>query len=243
MSGHVMTAPTSCPWIPAPPGLRLCPEHVDLWQCPTDLPADALAHFQDFLSDDERRKADRLLNPAARTQSVLARGLLRRLLGCLLQTDPRALAFAVAPLGKPYLTHTWHGGIVTFNVSHTCGRVLIALTLNREIGIDVEHVRPDFEWEPIASRFFPPEESAAIQSLPAADRTRAFYKRWVRRESFLKMTGDGASRGLNPPDPTWESAVTDLDVAPGYAAALAVAGRAPLLRRWLAPAVTPAPSE
>ncbi|MEI8198219.1 MAG: hypothetical protein WCI73_20190, partial [Phycisphaerae bacterium] len=119
-------------WPPMPADLRLAPHHVHIWQSPTDLPPATLAYLTDLLSPDERQRLDRLRIPAKRTESLVARSLLRQILGHLLQLDPRQLVFTPNPHGKPELAPlpSEHHQHIYFNVSHTPNRILLAVALD-----------------------------------------------------------------------------------------------------------------
>jgi len=85
------------------------------------------------------------------------------------------------------------GSDVTFNLSHSGGIAMLAFTRRREIGIDVEQVRRDFDVEAIANRFFSAAEHAQLAELPAANRFEAFFRCWTRKEAYIKATGEGLS--------------------------------------------------
>ncbi len=129
--------------------------------------------------------------------------------------------------------------------------MLIAVALDLPIGIDVEQIRPNRPWQRIARRFFSAGEYAAIEMLPAAQRERAFYTCWCRKEAYLKALGGGLSLGLGnfqvsvepdrPPRLIASSlepgsperwSLKDLRPETGYQAALAVAGEEIYLREW-----------
>ncbi|HXQ89528.1 MAG TPA: hypothetical protein VN733_07805 [Solirubrobacterales bacterium] len=82
-----------------------------------------------------------------------------------------------------------------FNLSHSGGIVLVAVA-GRPVGVDVEAI------------------------VPKRGRTPGFYEEWVRREARLKCLGLGVL-DTPPDDPV---AVEGLDLGPGCAAAVAVAG-------------------
>jgi 4'-phosphopantetheinyl transferase len=71
------------------------------------------------------------------------------------------------------------------------------VTLNRDIGIDLEETRVVRNLEQICDRFFSAEEASTIQRLPTAQRENAFFRCWTAKEAFIKATGEGLSRALN----------------------------------------------
>jgi len=215
---------TSWPARSHPP--ELLPGEIHIWRARVG----ETPNHPDLLSPDERERAARLRR--GRRLFTLARSSLRHLAGAYLETDPAGLAFSIGEHGKPCLPDT----DLRFSVSHSGEIVLVAFAREDEIGVDVEMVREKTDLLAIARRFFTPEEADALTALPPDQRTRTFFETWCRKEAVLKATGRGVSEGLdrfpvNPAEPqemvrspdgaTWT--VSSLDVAPGYAAALAAA--------------------
>ena len=180
---------------PMPAGLPLSARHVDLWLVSTVVPDSTLQSLFSLLSPAERDRVDRLSIPAKRTEAIVSRGVLRQILGTLLQRDPSRLTFNTGPQGKPYLGDSISP--LRFNLSHTAGWVLLGVTPDRELGVDIENIRSRSSLEELAERFFTESEAASILALPASDRPRAFFMTWCRKESVLKAAGEGISAGLN----------------------------------------------
>src|SRR5208282_2181592 len=119
---------------------------------------------------------------------------LRVLLGHYLGVAPGGIEFSYGPKGKPRLAAPVD---VRFNISHSGGLALFAFTLDCEIGVDVEHIRPLRDMQEIASRFFCAEEATELMSLPAHGREQAFYLCWTRKEAYLKAVGEGLSEPID----------------------------------------------
>ena len=96
-------------------------------------------------------------------------------------------------------------------MSHSHGVALFAVAADREIGVDVEHVRVDFATEDIARRFFSRVEVAAFNALPKDAQVAAFFRCWTRKEAYIKAIGRGMSEPLD---------AFDVTLAPGEEAAL-----------------------
>jgi 4'-phosphopantetheinyl transferase len=204
-------------------------DEVHVWRVELDCGADAAAHFRETLSSDERERADRFRFEQDRIRYTVARGVTRRLLGHYSDTDAAELRFEYGAHGKPFLP----GSSLRFNVSHSRGLGLIAVTRGREIGIDVEAIRNDLADEKIAERFFSPGEVTALLSLPSEERIPAFFRCWTRKEAFIKADGRGLTRGLDS---------FDVTLAPGEPAALLrTAPDTEEVRRWSMLALDPGP--
>ena len=134
---------------------------------------------------------------ARRRDLVLSGVALRSILAAYLDSDPLAARFVVAPGGKPRLDPAWTASPLSFNLSHSRGRALVAVSLGREVGVDVERLRRDLPIERLAARFFAPREIAALRSTPETVRPAAFFACWTRKEAYMKARGDGISRPLD----------------------------------------------
>ena len=111
-----------------------------------------------------------------------------RPLGATLGRPPEQVAFAYGDHGKPRLAVT-DSGPVEFNLAHSHGLALCAVTVGRVIGIDIEAVRAFDNAERIIDRFFSTHEQAEFLALPDAERVAAFFRGWSRKEAFLKAIG------------------------------------------------------
>jgi 4'-phosphopantetheinyl transferase len=200
-----------------------------------------------MLSADELRRAGRFLLPLHRDRFVTGLSILRRVLGAHLGTPPESVELARGKGGKPALAGAQR---LRFNLSHSADRGLLALALDREVGVDLERFRPEVAVEDIARRYFSPSEQEELLSLPREARTAAFFACWTRKEAFLKARGDGlfslplgsfdvTVRPDRPPelrrtgfDPgeARRYSLLGLPEIPGFAACLAVEGAPPAVR-------------
>ncbi|MYA22450.1 MAG: 4'-phosphopantetheinyl transferase superfamily protein, partial [Gemmatimonadetes bacterium] len=153
---------------------RLSDDEIHVWCVELDA-AGKEAALAACLSEEERGRASGLLSGTHQRRFVAARGMLRQLLGRYLGQDPGAVAFARGAHGKPFLTE---GGL-DFNVSHTHELALYAIARDREVGVDVEWMRPQVAHEQIAARFFSLEEQEALAQVPDEERRAAFYNIWT----------------------------------------------------------------
>ncbi|MCL4401055.1 MAG: 4'-phosphopantetheinyl transferase superfamily protein [Acidobacteria bacterium] len=140
---------------------------------------------------------------------------MRRILGSCLGIDPALVPLERSAKGKPILAEPY--ARLKFNMAHSGEAGLYAVGFGREIGVDIERVRPIREAEGIANRFFSPAERSLLDGTP-----ESFFAVWTRKEALLKATGEGIF-GMEAPVPEGWS-VVDLPAIPGYAAALALKG-------------------
>jgi len=186
------------------------------------------------LSGGERAQADRFVFEKDRRSYTITRGVLRTLLGRYLNVSPAALTITTNPFGKPEVPVDQNRGRLLFNVSHSGDYALLGFAEGVPLGVDVEEVRAIDTLPDLAKAVLSPRERAEFLQLPEADRQRAFFRAWTRKEALVKGRGEGLSILLDTVEadgaPGWS--IHDLDVHPDYAAAVAVAAEGVDLRLW-----------
>ncbi|MDZ7269356.1 MAG: 4'-phosphopantetheinyl transferase superfamily protein [candidate division KSB1 bacterium] len=228
----------------------LRPEALHVWRIPLDQPETVRDGLQQSLAADEQERAGRFVFLKDCHRFLVARAALRDILSRYLHTAAGDIHFEYSEFGKPALARRHHSDL-QFNLSHSNGLALLALTRNRRIGVDIEFLRPVQDFEQIARRFFSANEAAALFCLPAAQRPLAFFTCWTRKEAYIKAVGEGLSHPLaqfdvslapdqpaallaTRPDPAeagrWS--LYHLAVDEGYVAALALEGGEVQLSCW-----------
>ena len=228
-------------WLPISERPILDGSAVHVWRASLDQNASQVDRFERTLALDERSRAGRFHFRHDRDRFIVARGILRDILGRYLGRAPESLSFSYSSYGKPALISEGAEAI-RFNISHSHGTALYVVTRGREIGVDLELVRDGLEIEQIAGRFFSRAEISVLCALPAQLRRRAFFLCWTRKEAYIKARGEGLSLPLDqfevslvPGEPAalmsaqrdeaFRWSLRELFPAPDYAAALAIEGR------------------
>lgn len=170
------------------------PTAVDVWV--VRWPDFDAAQLNSCLSEDERSRADRFTNSDARGRFVIARGLLRAIIGRQLGVHPTELAFASLSTGKPVLAAPGDRTRLTFSLSHADQLGLIAVAHEHAVGVDVERPRANLTMEPLAERFFAPAEAARLRATPEDERAEAFLKLWTAKEALIKAQGETVPTAL-----------------------------------------------
>lgn len=230
-------------WRRAIPGEGILQNQLHVWRADLDLPKMQVDSLQAILSTDEIERAGRFHFDTHKNRYIIARGILRQILGNYLAKDPGKLRFDYTTKGKPLLATNAGSATLSFNLSHSGAFVLYAITLNRNIGIDIEHLSHEVSFMQIAQRFFSQGEISLLEGTDKNNMHELFFRYWTRKEAFLKAMGEGISFPMEKVDVSLingtdlspvtlvgderESArwyVKDLFPAPGYAAAVAVEG-------------------
>lgn len=142
--------------------------------------------YEEWLSADERVRADRYRILDHRRRYTITHGALRVLLSCYLSVDPASLEFDYGSRGKP----TLRGSGPHFNLSHSAQLAMIAIAAE-PVGIDCEKTRHLERLVDIAKRQFSTAEHLSLLQLPEAERLQAFYRCWTRKEAYVKALGLG----------------------------------------------------
>ena len=216
---------------------------VHVWRARLTQPEDVVRTLEGHLSVEEARRADQYRRELDRTRYIVAHGALRELLATYTAQTPRTISCGHTAAGKPFLIDDRGECRLSFNLSHSGEWAVIALALSTEVGIDIEQIELDVSVDALAERFFSRNEFNALQAVPLEQRTVAFFSTWTRKEAYLKARGEGIADRLRNfsvsidseqaplllTDSTDPSAALrwrlyDLDIASGYAAALAADG-------------------
>lgn len=186
--------------------IAIGPADVHVWAFTLGEPDAIIEAWTRLLSSDERLRADRFVRRRDRGRWIVARGVLRHLLGRYCGVDPAAIEFGYGSAGKPSIAR---GGVrdelTTFNLAHSHDRALLAVARGRDIGADLERIRDDFDPLPIAREFFFGAELAAIEAAAPNLRRDAFFRHWVAKEAVLKANGAGLSLALDSFGVTFQS--------------------------------------
>jgi len=242
MKAAPITTPVP-PWRSPPETLVLGCDEVHVWRAALDQTPSQIQSFLHNLAADEQARAERFYFERDRQHFIIARGVLRAILGGYLNRAPERLSFCYNSHGKPALAGESGVDAIRFSVSHSHGVALYAVTRGREVGIDLERIRLDLAVAEIAERFFSRREVAMLRTLPTAEQREAFFRCWTRKEAYIKARGEGLSLPLDQfdvslapgepaavlgtqRDPSEAScwSLQELSPAPGYAAAFAVEG-------------------
>ncbi len=204
-------------------------DEVHVWRVCIDAAAADLVSLQTVLTGDEIARARRFVFERDRTRSLVTHAILRLLCGRYLQTSPSLLRFTSNRYGKPALALP--DLPLQFNLSHSANLVLYAFAWRRHLGVDVEYMRSNIDYEELARFCFSPLEQEALDSLSQDTKHQAFYNCWTRKEAYIKARGMGLSLPLD---------LFDVSLIPGEEAALLWSREDPdEVQRWSMRRLTP----
>lgn len=161
---------------------------VALWI--VDLADTAPAGAVATLSSAELARAARFRAEADRRRYMAAHAALRRLIADAVAASPSRLDFIADARGKPRVSGYRE---IHFSLSYAVDRAVVGLSTAGAIGVDMEACRPIADADELARLHFSASETAALDRVSPADRSRAFLRGWTRKEACLKAIGTGLS--------------------------------------------------
>ncbi len=170
---------------------------VQVYVCPVSrAPQDhlVLSHYLGFLSSAEKLRYDQY-HPKAARLFLISRVLVKTVLADKLGISPHQVNIQLHPNGKPFVQSS---KAVYFNLTHSADVIILAVTEEGEIGVDIEQVDREFEWMRVDSVLAPIEIEWIKQNelIDPFNVYQRFFQIWTLKESYIKCTGEGMSRHL-----------------------------------------------
>jgi 4'-phosphopantetheinyl transferase len=220
--------------------VKLNRDEIHVWTASPEIALQQAAELERTLSTDEIDRARRFHFETDRRNFIGRRAILRAILADYLATTPSSLRFLYNDFGKPRLDGSPEARSLSFNQSRSRGLTLVAVTLDRDVGVDIEFVNDSVPTAELATSFFSTNEIATLQALPESLRLAGFFNCWSRKEAYIKARGMGLSIPLDSFDVSlnhgdagtvvvngnssdWK--IENLDIDPRFAAAVGAPGR------------------
>ncbi len=157
-----------------------------------------LSQYHRLLNEKERLQQKRFHFEKDRHQYLVTRAMVRTVLSLYAPTiAPEDWKFQKNRYGKPSIGNRLRNCPLQLNISHTEKLVVMAVTLEREIGVDVEYLLRAGKTVEIADRFFSPNEINDLLNLPREAQKSRFFDLWTLKEAYIKACGMGLSIPLN----------------------------------------------
>ncbi|MDE2049809.1 MAG: 4'-phosphopantetheinyl transferase superfamily protein [Gammaproteobacteria bacterium] len=172
---------------------------IDIW-CTyiSDIGDDSLlSRYDALLSAQERARRARFRFARDQRRFLVTRALVRTALSRYASVRPEDWTFSTGRHGRPALRAPRITPALEFNISHSADLVMLGVTSGRTLGIDTESIAAREADIDGLDRYFAPEESAALLSLPAGERRRRFFELWTLKESYIKARGMGLAIPLD----------------------------------------------
>ncbi len=141
--------------------------------------------FKQFLNSEEHRQAEKYHLSKPQKNFIVRRGLLKLLLGKLLEIEPVAVEIHCSPSGKPF------SPFLQFNYSDSNDYLVFAFSKYHPLGIDIEFMDQQFDYPSILQEILHPSELEIFHTLPPDEKQKTFFDLWTAKEAYLKYNGQG----------------------------------------------------
>jgi 4'-phosphopantetheinyl transferase len=175
--------------------MPLHPGQVHIWLFPFTQVDDAglLARYEPLLSPLERACQQRYYFEKDRRRYLCTRALERFVLSEYTHVPPMQWKFERNAYGKPEISRSHHPGIppLRFNLSHTDRFIACAVTLENDIGVDIEQMNGQIDVMGIGSQYFSTQEKNDLEACAPLTRQEKFFELWTLKEAYMKARGLG----------------------------------------------------
>ncbi|KPJ96496.1 MAG: hypothetical protein AMJ53_00460 [Gammaproteobacteria bacterium SG8_11] len=175
---------------------RLAPNQIHLMVASLESLTQHREQVFSVIDQTEQTRAERFINPTHGDNFRLVRGTLRILLAAYLKQNAKDIHFDFNEHGKPLINPSQNPQALQFNVSHSHDMAAFVFTMQKPVGIDIEHIKPLNNISGLAQHVCHPKELDEFNAMEAHARQDAFFRLWTRKEAFIKAKGQGLSMGL-----------------------------------------------
>ena len=154
-----------------------------------------LKRYRELLTPKEREKQQRYIFEKDRHDALITRAFIRDVLSKYLGMQAESVEFNKGEQGKPEIINPVIP--LRFNISHTKHLIACAVTLDNDIGCDVEHIERNSDVLAIADRYFSKLETDELFSLEDSAQRSRFFDYWTLKESYIKAWGQGLAIPLS----------------------------------------------
>ncbi len=144
------------------------------------------------LPDEIHLNARKFKHSKKRAEYLVSQWIRRDVLLKYYNLELNPQSFCYSEKGRPYLENS----AIDFNISHTDQYVLMAVSSQQMVGIDVQSVKEKTDVLSIAKHYFSPSEYTMLSTLSENVQKERFYQIWTLKEASLKLTGEGIANGL-----------------------------------------------
>jgi 4'-phosphopantetheinyl transferase len=165
---------------------KLKPSDIHLWIAKRELISVA-PDGVDWLPQDERTRVEKILATGERIRFLQARKFLRDLLGQYTGLPASEVVFKYNRNGKPSLKVGPRN--LFFNMAHSRELILVAVSQEAFIGVDIEELRAFDDLMDLATSYFSKTEAGLLRRASPEQRIPLFFRFWTGKEACIKASG------------------------------------------------------
>lgn len=149
---------------------------------------DGVGKLEKYLNADEEIRREKYYYKRNKKCYVISHGIVNYIYSKWIGCKVKELPFDKGTFLKPHIENEYQ---IQYNITHS--KDLLAVGLSKyAIGIDVEYIDRNIDYEDIVKMSFHIKERDFIQK-----DLNLFYRVWVIKEAYLKLIGEGLNRPLN----------------------------------------------
>lgn len=145
------------------------------------------------LSPYEKAEAKKFYSNHLRELYIKSHGILRYILACYTNYNPKSLKFSYFEYHKPYIK----GSNIQFNMSHSEKKVGYAISFGRQVGIDLQYHNRNINIQELSHLVFSSDEQIFFNTLDLKEQVKFFYDAWTIKEATIKADGRGLFYPIN----------------------------------------------
>lgn len=178
-------------FLKAPTLLHISREECHVWKI--DLRAVNKENCSlDILAEAEKKHLSLFKFEKDRFRYGITHCMKRWILASYLNEKPERLVFVRERNGKPAIFPQQNWLNLQFNISHSNQLILLGVTVEDPIGIDIEYHADNIFIETLSEFILSPLERCFFSKLASQqEKKKAFFRCWTRKEAYLKAEGSG----------------------------------------------------
>jgi 4'-phosphopantetheinyl transferase len=177
--------------------LSISRSELHIWRINLDNVNYQPKHLISLLSSKEIERSKRFIFERDSYRYQVTHSMKRLIVANYLDCNPQCLCFESGSHGKPALTKLQNPLKIQFNISHSQDLILIAITIEDSVGIDIEYNDKKLLIENLSEAIFSPFEKKFFATLNSQqEKKEAFLRCWTRKEAYLKAIGIGLTDDL-----------------------------------------------
>jgi len=180
--------------------IPLTPAEIHVWLAFYEEISEEHLHsaYRELLSAAEKEQEPRFYFARDRRRYLVTRALVRTVLSRYVPIHPKDWIFSTNAYGRPDVINAQaRDACMSFNISHTHSLIVLGVTRQRALGVDVENIRAREVSIEIADRYFAPQEVAALTATPLHQQQYRFFEYWTFKEAYVKARGMGLALPLD----------------------------------------------
>jgi len=169
---------------------------LHIWRYTSDETEYQLEKTAPLLSEEEKKRCAEYLNEAEKIRYTCNHRFVRQVLAKYLDLSPAQLEFSHAPMGKPFLKNS----NLFFNYSYRTTFGILAISKDKEVGVDIEKMKVLQDVETFASFSFSENEKKIIFKSSPEKFQNTLFTFWTFKEAIIKALGVGLNADLTQID-------------------------------------------